>query len=319
VPEYVDLLECAHCEEFLIGGKWIKFSSVEDAVEEAAVRSIVLRKGARIEGTKAEIRPQDSKNFLVAIDSKVKYLDLHVDEHLETVVRLKRGVCPRCSKIMGSYYESILQVRTRGRKFSDEEKEQILSEIEARVDHASKSSRDMFISKVEEMHGGLDIYLSSNSLGKSLSREVAEKYGAEVKESSSLLGQKDGKEIFRVTYLVRLPSYRVGDTIIQAGRPYLIGGIGSRGTRLIDLRTHESMNINNADLRSAKVVGTRNEELDAVVLTESDKEFEVMDPRNFKPVEIKKTQGFKRKGESVRVFPYEGELLLLPNSCQTRE
>jgi len=319
VPEHVDLVECAHCDEFLIGGKWSEFSSVEVAVKDAAAKSIPLRKGARIEEIKTEVRPQDSKNFLVVIDSKVKYLDLHVDEHLETVVRLKGGVCPRCSKIMGSYYESILQVRTRGRKFSDEEKEQILGEIEARVNNASKNSRDMFISKVEEMHGGLDAYLSSNSLGKSLSREIAEKYGAEVKESSSLLGQKDGKEIFRVTYLVRLPSYKIGDIVVQADRPYLIGGIGSRGTRLIDLRTHESMNINNADLRSAQAVGNKDEALEAVVLTESDKELEVMDPRNFKPAGIKKTQDFKRKGESVRVFPYEGELLLLPNWYQTKE
>ncbi len=319
VPDHVDLVECAHCDEFLIGGKWNEFSLVEDAVKDAATKSIILRKGARIEDIKTEVRPQDSRNFLVSIDAKVKYLDLQVDEHLETVVRLKGGVCPRCSKIMGSYYESILQVRTRGRKFSDDEKEQILSEIEARVDNASKNSRDMFISKVEDIHGGLDIYLSSNSLGKSLSREIADKYGAEVKESSSLLGQKDGKEIFRVTYLVRLPSYKVGDIIVQANRPYLIGGIGSRGTRLIDLRTHESMNINNADLRSVQVIGNMDETLEAVVLTESEKELEVMDPRNFKPAGIKKTQDFKRRGESVRVFPYDGDLLLLPNRCQTKE
>jgi nonsense-mediated mRNA decay protein 3 len=318
-PDHVDLVGCAHCKEFLIDGRWSEFSSLEDAVKCAATMSILLRKGARIEEIKADILPQDSKNFLVVINSKVKFQGLLVPECLETVVRLKGGVCPRCSKIMGSYYESILQVRARGRKFSDEEKEQILSEIEARVDGASKGSRDMFISKVEEMHGGLDVYLSASSLGKSLSREIAERYGAEVKESSSLVGQKDGKEVFRVTYLVRLPSYKVGDIIVKAGRPYLIGGIGSRGTRLVDLRTHESMNINNADLRSAQVIGNKDEALDAVVLTESDKELEVMDPRDFKQIGIKKTQGFKRKGDSVRAFPYEADLLLLPNWCQVEE
>lgn len=319
VPDHVDLVGCAHCDEYLIAGKWGQFRSLEDAVRCAATTSIATRKGAKVDEINAEILPQDSRNFLVTIDTKVKYQDLLVSEHLETVVRLKGGVCPRCSKIMGSYYESILQVRTRDRALSEEETERILKEIEVKVDDASKSSRDMFISKVEEMHGGLDIYLSSNSLGKSLSRDLAEKYGAEVKESSSLVGQKDGKEIFRVTHLVRLPSFRVGDIILQTERPYLIGGIGSRGTRLVDLRTHESMNISNADLRSAQVIGNKDEALDAVVLTETEKELELMDPRSYKTLGVKKTQGFKRRGESVRVFPYEGDLLLLPNWLQKKE
>lgn len=318
VPEHVDLPQCAHCDEFLIERRWYKFNSVEEAVREAAVRSITSRKGTRVEEVETCVSKQDIKNFLVEIDVKVKYLDLIVDEHLDTVVRLKGGVCPRCSKIQGSYYESIIQVRTRGRKFPDEEKDRILEEIESKVDHLSKSSRDTFISKVEETPGGFDVYLSSTSLGRSLSKDLADIHGAEVKESSSLLGQKDGKEIYRVTYLVRLPSYTMGDIIVQKDRPYLIGGIGSRGTRLIDLWTHESMNIDNADLRSVQVVGNMKDALEAVVLTETEKELQVLDPRNFKPVEIKKAKPSKGTSESVKVFPFEGELLILPEWRQKK-
>jgi nonsense-mediated mRNA decay protein 3 len=197
VPEYVDVPQCAHCDEFQIERRWYKFNSVEEAVREAAVRSVTSRKGTRVEGVETGVSRQDSKNFFVEIDVKVKYLDLTVDEHLDTVVRLKGGVCPRCSKIQGSYYESIIQVRTRGRKFPDEEKDHILEEIESKVDLLSRSSRDIFISKVEEMPGGFDVYLSSTSLGRSLSKDLADTYGAEGPSISYWRDRVQGNEIDR--------------------------------------------------------------------------------------------------------------------------
>lgn len=315
-PEHVDLPECAHCGEYLIEGKWLTFPAVEDAAEQAAVRSIVIGKGARLERAEVAVRREDGKNFAVHIDAELLYADLKAREEQDTTVRVKGAVCQRCSKMKGSYYESILQVRSRGRKLDEDEKEAILGEVESRVEAAARRSRDAFISKVEEVHGGLDVYLSSNMLGKSLSRELADEYGAEVKESSSLLGQKDGKEVFRVTYLVRLPSYRIGDVIVTADRPYLICRIGSKGTRLVDLQTHDQMNVHNVDLREATVVGSSKDALDAVVLTETDKEIQMMDPRNFKPVEVKKAAAFRRRGDTVKVFLYGGELLLLPHWCQ---
>ncbi len=311
IRDHVDLFQCAHCDDFQIEGKWEEFGSVEEAARETALGAVELRKDAEIEDAEIEVVPKDSQNYLVRMRLTIGFQDIEAVEELETIVRLKRGICPRCSKIKGSYYESILQVRTRGRPFPAEEMERILGRIEKLVGGGS-GSRDPFISKAEEVPGGLDVYLSSISLGKSISKELAEDFGGEVKESSSLAGQKDGKEMYRVTYLVRLPAYRVGDIVAQKERLYLVSGIGSQGTRLTDLATHDSMNISNVDLRSARVVGSREDILEAVVLQESEREIQVLDPKSYKTVEVRKPRSFKRSADTVRIFKHEGEIILLP-------
>jgi nonsense-mediated mRNA decay protein 3 len=49
-----------------------------------------------------------------------------------------------------------------------------------------------------------------------------------------------------------------------------------------------------------------------VVLTETDRELQIMHPSSFKAVELRKPQRYKTKGETVKVFQHEEELYLLP-------
>lgn len=60
-------------------------------------------------------------------------------------------------------------------------------------------------------------------------------------------------------------------------------------------------------------MGTKEDFMDAVVLTETDREFQIMHPVTYKTVEIKKPRNFKRTGETIKVFSYEGELYFIGN------
>ena len=311
VPDHVDLNKCHYCEEYQVEGKWVR-RSLEESIRDAAARAIKVRKGAEVTRVKSEVVEADKRNYHLHMKADVEYTDLHVVEELHTTVRLKMTVCPRCSKIIGSYYESIIQIRGRDRKLSTAQKERILNQLSDRVEEAQEENREMFVSKLEEVPGGVDVYLSSISLGKSVSKQIADRYGAEVKESSTLVTQKDGKDVYRVTYLVRLPSYLRGEIVEWKGRPHLVVAITSNSTKLQDLRTHEPVNIPNADLYDARVLGKREDILEAVVLSESAKELQLMHPRTFATVEVRKPPRFKPEGDTVRVFIFEEELYLLP-------
>jgi nonsense-mediated mRNA decay protein 3 len=126
VPDHVDLQHCAYCGDYLIRGKWTKHPSIEEASREAAVRAIEVKKGADLVKTKAEVEEADKNNFHVHIRASIEYSDLALEEALETTVRIKGAICSRCSKIVGHYYESIIQIRGRGRKLSDRQKEHYL-------------------------------------------------------------------------------------------------------------------------------------------------------------------------------------------------
>src|SRR5207245_503199 len=86
-------------------------------------------------------------------------------------------------------------------------------------------------------------YLSTNALGKALARELSESFGGSVSSSPKLFGQKQGREVYRVTSLVRLGPFHIGGVVrykeslaeVTAVRPLVVlsvlshGGRGSRG------------------------------------------------------------------------------------------
>ena len=312
VPDHVDLFRCAYCEEYLIEGKWRKFASLPEAIRDAVKRSIETKRGADLAQVKMKIEEADVKNFHVHVLSTVEYSDLKLEEEAKTTVRLKGTVCPRCSKMVGNYYESIIQVRGRERKLTEKQKQHLLGEITSRVEEAQNDNREMFISKLQEVPGGLDAYLSSISLGKSIAKTLAEKLGAEVKESSTLVTQKEGRDVYRVTYLVRLPAYMRGEVVLHKAKPHLVMAITSTSTKLLDLKTHEPVNVGNMELHEVKVIGKIEDIHEAVVLTDSKREVQIMHPRTFATVEVRKPQHFEVSGETVRVFVHEEDVYLVP-------
>ena len=93
----------------------------------------------------------------------------------------------------------------------------------------------------------------------------------------------------------------------------MVQSTGPQSAKLRSLRNGEKLTMANTGLRDVKVIGTRSDVLDAVVLTEGRRELQLLHPKTYKPVEIRKPQGFERTGDTVKVFPYEGELYLIGN------
>jgi nonsense-mediated mRNA decay protein 3 len=313
VPEFLDLNICAHCDDYLMGKRWKHYDDEVEAVKDYTAESIERRPDARVSALEVEAERMDAKHYRVHVVATLLHDDLEIVEELDTTVRVHRNVCPKCNKIQGNYFESIVQIRPSGRRFSDEERETVLNRALAHVESAAKDSRDAFLAKVTEEHGGYDLYVSTVSLGKMLSRNLVSTYGAEYKESSSLQGQKDGHDVYRVTYLVRLPPYRVRDILLIHGRLYLVHSTGPQSAKLRDLKSNEFLTVANQELRDANVIGTKGDVMDAVVLTETDREYQIMHPVTYKTVEIKRPRNFERIGETVKVFPYEGELYFIGN------
>jgi nonsense-mediated mRNA decay protein 3 len=217
--------------------------------------------------------------------------------------------------IKGSYFEAILQIRSRDRKLLEKEVDDMLDRVDKLIKESATDNRDVFVSKVDRVvggAGGADVYISNNSVAKMISRQLSDQYGAEVKDTSKLVTQKEGRDVYRVTYLVRLPAYRFGDVLLYKKKMFLVGPMRTTNVRLTDMKTGDAVNYSHSDLIDANVIGRSEDMLDAIVLLETDKELQIMHPTNFKPVELRKPQKFKGKGETVRIFIYEEELYIIP-------
>jgi nonsense-mediated mRNA decay protein 3 len=315
LPDHVDVPRCGHCGDYMLDGKWMGIEAREEVAERAAELAVFLEKGAEPVSAGERAERIDDANYRVDVEVGMAVEGLEVDEAHTTIVRFKNTSCPRCNRLMGNYYEGTLQVRTRDRRMPDGLREEIIARIQSLMEAHMRADRELFVSKVDRLNtaqGGVDVVLSSSVVGRAIAHELADQYAAEVRETAKLVTQKQGRDLYRVTFLVRLPAYRFGDIVRYEGRIYLVGALRASSTKLTDLRTAQALMVSNSDMTSAKVIGRREDVLEAVVVTETDREVQVLHPGTFRVLDLRKPPRFERKGDTVKVFQDEEELYLLP-------
>ena len=92
-------------------------------------------------------------------------------------------------KIIGDYYEAILQLRgdTDGA-------------IEFLTDNLSGES----IYKIERVKNGIDVYLVDSHTANNVSKQLRKRFNAKTKKSFKLVTRKQGKDIYRSVFVVRI-------------------------------------------------------------------------------------------------------------------
>jgi len=104
-------------------------------------------------------------------------------------VALLPTMCAGCSQRSGGYFEAIIQLRGDPAEVAKK-----AGLIKAMVGNES------FVSKVEELKEGIDIYVGSFKSATG----VLSKLGLSYTQANKLAGKKRGKNLYRRTYCVRL-------------------------------------------------------------------------------------------------------------------
>lgn len=182
-------------------------------IQNAIIHILRADKAVDIISTSTVVHCQDAYTYLIKVDSVCGIMGYKLHDYKSTTLRIKNDICKVCSRQLGNYYESILQIRVKkSNRYSLETIDGALSIVKRYV--SKRASSNMFITKIVSVINGVDIYLSSISLGKSLAKELSSIYCAETKKSPKLVRQShDGQDLYRLTYLVRIPDYNVGDVV----------------------------------------------------------------------------------------------------------
>lgn len=301
LPDHVDLTLCVHCSSMQSKSGWEDIGSVREAAEAAIEEALVLEKGATVSDVSVRMAEADERNIQASV-TVAATMDGHMFEReLRTMVRLKRGSCTECSKQQGKYYEAILQVRGQERELGKAVEREMRDMVTSRVAGMRKSSREVFLSRVESVKGGLDFYFSTIGAARTVARELQDALCAEFKESSSLWGRKGGKEVSRMTFLVRLPGFSKGDVVEHEGREYYVRGLSRGVVRAIDITTGEERVFKAGGSDEWRLMVERDRIPKAVVLADSEREIQVLDPETNAPLELRKPGSFSRKGEQIRL------------------
>jgi nonsense-mediated mRNA decay protein 3 len=293
---------------------WEDVGSMREAVEAAIEQALILSKGARVTDTKIQVSQKDERNLQVDVGLLLVIEGKEFERKLSTIVRLKRGSCPQCSKKQGNYYEAILQVRGPGRTLPELTETEVERFVKDRVASLRKSSRDVFLSKVERVKGGLDFYFSTIPAARTIARDIENSMCAEYKESSSLWGRRDGKDIYRMTFMVRFQGFAPGDVIEHDSRLYYVKGMSGGMVRVVDVEKGEARAIRLKDPGECTLVKSRSQILKAVVVTDRDEELQLLDPETMKTLDVRKPPGFSRKGEQVRLLKTSTGAFVLSDS-----
>ncbi len=314
LPDHVNVILCAHCSSTLSDDKWVDIGSVREAAEAAVKRAVELPKGIRLAQLSLSLTELDERNMDAKVTLVLESEGMTFERELATTIRLKRGSCTECSKQQGNYYEAILQLRGDDRASSEEPLSAMEKRIRDRVASMRRKDRGVFISKVLKVKGGLDFYFSTTQVAKTLAREIQESTCAEFKESSSLWGQKDGEEIYRMTFLVRLPSFGKGDIVTYSKRAYYVRGMSRGVLHGIDLANGEERPIRLKEHDECALTVSKDQVMRAVVVHESDRELQVLDPETMATVELRKPAGFVRNGEQIRLVKTNLGVFVLSDS-----
>ena len=234
------------------------------------------------------------------------------EDEATTIVRIKNNVCKRCSRQLGNYYECILQIRTGAKDLSPDLREEALAMVENSVNRQAATNKSIFITKMELVTGGVDVYLSNMSTGKNLAKELGDAFCGETKESPKLVGQtEDGQDMYRLTYLVRIPEYHVGDVVVCDGRYCKLTRVNGGGGKVMDLMNFRERSVRRPDMPDLKIHAKEADLQDATVVSRSGNEIQVLHPDNYSVVDLKVPEGYEA-GETVKVVSIDDVLYVVP-------
>lgn len=177
LPKSVALPQCTRCKKIRIKTEW----------KSAGPKAISEHVASKCRGDFTSVYFDMGTNTAVfTLERNGRKAELRKQVNFE----LQPTICTSCSRASGGYYEAILQIRGEHRRVESKGKKLVDS-----------LSRKTFVSKIEEMHGGLDIYAGSTKTVF----ETLQKMG--LKPSSiarKLSGRKEGKKLYRTSFAIRV-------------------------------------------------------------------------------------------------------------------
>jgi len=150
-------------------------------------------------------------------------------------------------------------------------------------------------------------------VARQLTKRLSKEFISKIKESKTLVGRKDGKELFRITFNVRIPEYKIGEFVEQNDQVFQVLTIHRKNVKCLNLKTGLKQRFNIEQFNEFKLLGGSELTFDAVLVVESELEVQVLDPESYKTIELIKPKNFILEGDSVKIFKNQDRYYLLPN------
>jgi nonsense-mediated mRNA decay protein 3 len=239
------------------------------------------------------------------------FYTLPVEKECTVEIVWQKEQCDRCNRITGSYYEGFVQVRADERLPSQYEI-QTAGSIATQLEDSllAGGERLSYISEITETKDGLDITVGSQHIGLLIVQGITAQLGGRYTTHPKLVGEKNGRQLFRITYLVRLPQYQKQDVVVIGKHYAEVEHSEAHRVRIFDLSEGRSRSVN-TDLITRRVGNARLAELALVAYVSGDM-IGVLDPASCTTTEFRLVQWLDVKaGDHVHILRDGNDLVLV--------
>lgn len=304
---------CATCGSVFKRGKWSSGEDEEKTIMECVNGSLEHDPQAHDLKLDFVLKPLDYSRYRVHIDANGKIKGAPIEAALDTEVRISRETCDTCSRIAGGYFEGIVQIRADKRIPTSEELgncTQIAEDVALRS--RMKGDRLAFIANTLELDEGVDYYVGAMKLGKQICRAIIDVYGGKFLESPKLVGQKNGVDLYRITFALRLPEFVKGDIISVGDKVIEVQNCGKHVSG-IDLETGKRFMENFNDLIDVKKLGRKQDAVPAVLVADEERSIQVLDPETYETITIKRPEFLSvKQGNEIKIVKTEKGIFMVP-------
>jgi len=310
-PRIVDLPVCTYCGSYKYKNTWP--SDIFDEVIRRIIKNTfhISRELKKVDIDTECTENKEGKTCKVIISG---FLDeFEITEEHNLLVRMNKIVCDVCSKRLGGYHEAVLQIRADNRKPTRDELHDIRLTVERLVGSLqAKGNRSLFITDIDEKHRGLDFYLSDKGAALTIAKQIQEQHGGQIKQSSKNIGMKDSRQIYRMTYLIRLPTYRKGDFISHENSFFYISSIHENKVHVFELSNWEKKVFDSKELQKANILGGKELIKEMIFVSQSQDDVQIMDPEIYEINFVRKPKPISFDSEKIKIVKIKNQVFLLP-------
>ncbi|MBO4521593.1 MAG: 60S ribosomal export protein NMD3 [Methanomicrobium sp.] len=282
----VPCVQCPTCGSLKHQNTWSDCAlDREKLIEDIALNSIHVHEDVHALSIAMKHHDPSPNRTSVKVNVQGKIYGVPVEKDVNVLILWSREQCDRCSRYAGGYYAGTIQLRADGRKPDEYERNSAVDIAHRVEDEVQKhGERLSFITDVEENKDGMDIIISSHNLGELVSKALTKELGGKITRHPKLIGEKNGKQVYRITYLVRLPKYQKGDVFENNGRYYEIRGTEGNLVQYFDLMDGTTK-ISKDEPEGRKIGNVADSEHSTVIYINGDTAA-ILDPKTYENIEV---------------------------------
>lgn len=310
-PEVIDIPVCNHCGALKYKNTWSN-DSFETVLKRYVKQLFDISK--ELTDTSILLDCTEKKEFISCVVNITGSIDdKRISEEHPLKVRMHPNVCDICSKRFGGYHEAIIQIRPSAKKLKQDQRDQIQRFVEDLIfSMQEKGNRKLFIADMTHEHGGLDFYLSDKQAAFAITKQTQDQFGGEITISSKNVGMNDSKQVYRMTYLLRLYPFHAKEFIVKDDELFWISSLSNNMVHVIDLKTWEQQAIETKDLGNVKVFSYDDLVKMMIVVSQTDQDVQLMDEKTFKLHVVSKPKPFQIYDEKVAIVELNQNYFLFP-------